>query len=103
MQILLGGGGLCQRPYVDGLKSALRNAGILKPPTLPLPQPGDREFIWPRGLDRETAFRRLSVAYGLSFLHATLDPHRYPTEMEPLPPEEDCEDRRYRAPTKDEM
>ena len=103
MQILLGGGGLCQRPYVDGLKCALRNAGIIHPPTLPLPQPGDREFIWPRGLDRETAFRRLSVAYGLSFLHATLDPHRYPTEMKPLPPEDDYDDRRYRAPTKDEM
>ena len=51
--------------------------------------------------ERESAFKHLSVAYGLSFLRADLDDHRFPCDIERLPSSPPPEPR-YHAPTKDE-
>jgi hypothetical protein len=102
LQLLMGGGGSAEPLYTRGIRAALQEVRITDPPILPLPIPGD--LIWPHGMaqrEREAAFKRLSVAYGLSFMRADLDEHRFPRDIEPLPPRKDPAPR-YSAPTKDE-
>jgi hypothetical protein len=103
-QLLLGGGGLCDVPYKSAIKRAMLNVKITDPPIVPLPVPED--LIWPErtNVQKERAFSRLSVAYGLSFLKATLDEHRYPYEIRPYLQSQNLPKERLKyAPTKDDV
>ena len=101
-QLLLGGGGLCEVPYKSAVKRAMAELEIDDPPIIPLPVP--RDLVWPDRMNirKETVYSRLSVAYGLSFLRAALDAHRFPSEIRPIPipPPTYIE---YHAPTQEEM
>jgi hypothetical protein len=79
--ILYGGGGVCKHPYEQGVTAAFGH-WQLTPEARALPEPPD--LIWPRGVDGGALFKRFSVAYGLSFLRAVLDEHRFPEEIIPL-------------------
>lgn len=103
-QLLLGGGGMCDDPYKTAVKNAMAAFDIENPPILPLPVPID--LVWPDaiGFQKNEAYKRLSVAYGLSFLKATLDEHRFPFEIKRIPVSRPTSNYVPRqAPTKDEM
>lgn len=102
-QLILGGGGVCDNPYQSAVVRAMEQVAITDPPVLPLPKPGDVE--WPRGVQADQAFKRLSVAYGLSFLKATLADHRFPSEIRPVATSSPHSSRPHQrhAPTKEEM
>jgi hypothetical protein len=102
-QLLLGGGGLCQDPYKIAIKNAMADMEIVNPPIIPLPVPTD--IIWPNGVRPDQAYSRLSVAYGLSFLKASLDAHRFPSEIKRYPTMRQVPsiDALPHAPTKDEV
>jgi hypothetical protein len=72
-------------PYKVAVKRAMAEVEIKDPPVIPLPLP--RDLLWPDRIAgrRDAAYSRLSVAYGLSFLKATLDEHRFPHEIRPYP------------------
>ncbi len=75
----------------------------MKPKTTPLPLPTDIEWPSDENNDRESLFRRMTVAYGLSFDFPALAKHRLPEELEQ--PSDDAEQTpdRYFAPSKDEV
>ena len=74
----------------------------MRPDTAALPLPIDID--WPAKItDRAAAFRRMTVAYGLSFGFLTLAQHRFPAEIESLPANDEPPREPYHAPSKDEV
>jgi hypothetical protein len=79
IRALMGGGGCVGREYQKAAQQCFSTWGI-HPAVAPLPEPNDID--WPRGFtDQTVAFRRLAVAYGLSFARENLQGHRYPAEV----------------------
>jgi hypothetical protein len=103
MQLLMGGGGSHEPLYGLGVRAALSAVGVVNPPTLPLPIPSD--LVWPHGMNSlgiAAAYRRLTVAYGLSFLRADLHDHWLPKEIDPIRDIDEPTPPRHLAPSKDE-
>lgn len=75
IELIFGGGGNCEHPYESGVRDAFKSEifnfqGTYKnksftPDSIGIPLPNDLEF--PAGADQHKWFKRLSVAYGLSF------------------------------------
>ena len=98
---MLGGGGSVAVLYQTGVRGGFA-LWHLEPEIIPLPLPEDLE--WPPEIDdHDSLFRRISVAYGLSFDRDSLDKHRYPTEIQDLPREDGERQLRPSAPSKDEV
>lgn len=103
LRVIFGGGGHCEFPY----KAAVMNpfSGSLfplrfKPDIVGMPTPADLE-LGPKGMQW---MRRLSVAYGLSFVKTDLSDFTYPKDVkDPEPTEIQYRFKRLpEAPTKDE-
>jgi len=106
IRVLLGGGGCVSSLYTDAVHDSF-GVWHLDPPTLDLPMP-DGDLEWPLEIkdheNRVAFFRRISVAYGLSFDRGELDGHRYPDEIQehPTKSEDVPSEPRPSAPSKDE-
>lgn len=102
LKVLIGGGGSALAMYPAAVRKSFSTWFTQPPPTSPLPLPAD--FDWPANVrDRDALFRRITVAYGLSFDFPTLAQCRLPAEVEPLPESEEQEKVRDHAPSKDEV
>lgn len=84
LRIIFGGGGHCDYPYkggvMDGVMKTFSGALFSKkvqPDVVGLPIPSDLEF----GTMGQHWMKRLSVAYGLSFVKTDLSGHTYPNEL----------------------
>ncbi len=93
LKLLIGGGGSALPMYSEAAQNCFA-VWHMTPALAQLPLPSDEEMEWPAGVtDRRAVFRRISVAYGLSFDFPSLSQHRFPDEIEPLPDqEEECRD-----------
>lgn len=101
LRILMGGGGSAAPMYSAAARGSFATWNFT-PGLSSLPIPTDLE--WPTEIsDKASLFRRVSVAYGLSFDRTTLQDHRYPDEVSPLPEQVRAERERYSAPSKDEV
>ncbi len=108
IRLIFGGGGHCIFPYETGVKQPFSGSfsgtlfpkkGIV-PDVVGMPVPRDLELA-----DQETRWmRRLSVAYGLSFVRTDLVNFTYPRDLDDPKPEEIWKrDKPFsEAPTKDE-
>ena len=79
-QILMVGGGVCKHPYEAGIYPSAFSHWNLSPQSHPLPLPPS---LLPLPTLTYELYRRFTVAYGLSFLRATLEEHCFPMEMVP--------------------
>jgi hypothetical protein len=100
MQILFGGGGCSKDPYMDGVEAAFKPCWGLSPTSQPLPVPADIDLPAKEG---PSLFRRLSVAYGLSFLPTDAPIQRFPDEVDELDPNDRPRREFVAAPSKDEV
>jgi hypothetical protein len=101
LRILMGGGGSAATMYSAAARRSFSTWNFT-PDLSSLPIPTDLE--WPTEIsDKASLFRRVSVAYGLSFDRTTLHDHRYPDEVAPLPAQVGAERERYTAPSKDDV
>ena len=103
LKLLIWGGGLVLPMYFQAAQRSFATWNM-KPDISVLPLPREEEFEWPKGTtDRAAIFRRISVAYGLSFDYPTLTQHRFPDEIEPLAEDDEPPLERPQAPSKDEV
>ena len=101
LRILIGGGGSALPMYREVAAGSF-TTWSMQPETSALPLPLDVE--WPASVaSRHELFRRMTVAYGLSFDFPMLAQHRLPDELEPLTTDEEPERDRYVASSKDEV
>jgi hypothetical protein len=80
IRIIFGGGGHCNNPYQSAVMQPFSGNTFKKPFTpdiVGLPRPHDLEF----GRAEEVWLKRLSVAYGLSFLKSDLTRFIYPVNV----------------------
>ncbi|RMH36736.1 MAG: hypothetical protein D6690_05225 [Nitrospirae bacterium] len=102
IRIIFGGGGHCKHPYETGTMRSFQGRLFtrpIKPDIVGLPSPNDLEKPF-----QQNWFKRLSVAYGLSFIKAELTPFKYPQENEKPEPQEIWQPKKALsdAPTKDQ-
>ena len=104
VNLLFAGGGFCRDPYEEGARFFHRNRQWSHEP-LARELPEAVDIKWPKSSDAvRVSFKRLSVAYGLSFPRFELENHKFPNEVTPAPgtiKEEGPE--RLIAPSKDDV
>ena len=101
LRILVAGGGSATPMYSEAAQRSFSTWNFT-PELSPLPLPSDLE--WPAEVkDKASLFRRMAVAYGLSFDRIALHDNRYPNEVAPLSKGPPTEQERYTAPSKDEV
>lgn len=101
LSLLFAGGGFCHDPYEQGARFFHRHRQWPhEPPGRELPDASDLKW----GETAQVPFKRLSVAYGLSFPRFELENHKFPSEVRPVARliDEEPPDRPY-APTKDDV
>jgi hypothetical protein len=83
IRVLLAGGGSANAFYTKAVEAAFQ-LWHMEPASLQLPTPA-ADVDWPvtGATARDVLFRRISVAYGLSFDRGELDGHRFPDEIAP--------------------
>jgi len=103
IKVIFGGGGHCEYPYKKAVMHPFSGdlfSPSLTPDVIGLPIPRDLELSDPE----KRWMRRLTVAYGLSFLKDELVKFTYPVEVVPPKPDEIFQRRapEYHAVTKEE-
>jgi len=78
LEVLTGGGGWCDVPYLEAVNNAVQGFW-LNPQPYPLPQPEDAGAIW--GDEAAQLAPRFSVAHGLSHPFWNWPLERYPHQM----------------------
>lgn len=103
LKMLIGGGGAETPLYRKAVDRWFDQFSHFTPELRPIPLPTDLQ--WPTDVPearRGRLFRRLSVAYGLSFDRANLEDHRFPRDIPPLPVKDGATSEVRRAPTKED-
>ena len=87
IRVIFGGGGHCERPYKSGVMASFAGnifSPSLHPDEVGLPTPVDLELT----ASEKRWLRRLSVAYGLSFVREELARFIFPVDIQPPKPDE---------------
>jgi hypothetical protein len=83
-ELIFGGGGHVENPYERGVVASFRSSIFrddVTPRSIGLPRPPDLEL--PKGVNEQSALRRLSVAYGLSYPKYEIAPYILPEAVKP--------------------
>ncbi len=84
-RVLFAGGGIRDLPYRDGVLNSFDQSWHLTPDSIELPRPND--LLRASGAQvPDEWFRRLTVAYGLSFMRQDLQKITLPNQLPNLPP-----------------
>lgn|GEM_PF-700442 len=101
-KVLFAGGGHTDFPYAEGVRLAFKSnifPTVIRPAESGLPLPRDLKLKPAEG----DWMKRLTVAYGLSFIHEELLPFTYPVDQKDRNPRDLwCKKVRVVAPTKDD-
>lgn len=83
-KVLFAGGGIRDLSYRGGVFESFRQTWALTPDYIELPRPNDLLRAFGAAVPEEW-FRRLTVAYGLSFIPGDLQSITLPNQLQPLP------------------